>query len=227
VALARLVTFVPLTLIKSADVNGEFNNILNNPIALISPTTGAINFSLVAHTNLVVTALSGTSGSTGNVLTLSTVGTPVWAAPSAVLSTTPRVLQMISGSAAGPVNAASTVMTDAGVSVTITPTSTNSRIAVLYSFSGIASNLAGVNNAYQAQLATSTGSLTGTVHQVENLTAAGGGGSISDIAWSLVYASTAAGPIGIKIQHMVTASSQGGASGSLTNFNGMLVEYSS
>jgi hypothetical protein len=74
VALARLVTFVPLTLIKSADVNGEFNNILNNPIALVSPTTGAINFNLVAHTNLIPAAITASSATAGQALIATTSG---------------------------------------------------------------------------------------------------------------------------------------------------------
>lgn len=43
-ALARLHIWNPGDLLKSADLNGEFNNILNNPISLISPTTGTIVF---------------------------------------------------------------------------------------------------------------------------------------------------------------------------------------
>src|SRR6185295_9114508 len=77
-ALARAHVWVAGDLLKSADLNGEFNNILNNPISLISPSTGVINFALQAHTNLVITALSATSGSTGAVFTVSTAGTHVW-----------------------------------------------------------------------------------------------------------------------------------------------------
>ena len=51
-------------------MNGEFNNILNNPIALISPTTGPINFNLQAHTGLIPSAITATSGSAGQVLTV-------------------------------------------------------------------------------------------------------------------------------------------------------------
>lgn len=77
-SLARAHTWAVGDLLKSADLNGEFNNILLNPIALISPSTGAINFNLQSHINLVITAISATSGSTGAVLTVSTAGTPVW-----------------------------------------------------------------------------------------------------------------------------------------------------
>jgi hypothetical protein len=146
-ALARLVTFTPLTLIKSAEVNGEFNNILGNAIALVSPTTGAINFNLQAHTNLVSSALSATSGSTGQVLTVNAAGTPSWLNLSG-LSTAlgVRILQLIGGAVAGPVTATSTTLTDAGVQIQITPASTNSRITIQYSFNANVPNTAGANN---------------------------------------------------------------------------------
>src|SRR6266700_2160707 len=89
-ALSQLITQVPGTLIKSGDWNNEFQNILIHPIALISPTTGAINFNLQAHTNLIPTALSATSGSAGQVLTI--VGAaPAWAAPTPAVLTTGTV----------------------------------------------------------------------------------------------------------------------------------------
>lgn len=42
-ALARLHIWNPGDLLKSADLNGEFNNILNNATALISPLTGPVS----------------------------------------------------------------------------------------------------------------------------------------------------------------------------------------
>lgn len=77
-ALSRVKTWIAGDILTAADQNAEFNNILNNPISLISPTTAAINFSTYAHTNLIPTAINATSGSTGAVLTISTAGTPVW-----------------------------------------------------------------------------------------------------------------------------------------------------
>lgn len=76
-ALAQLVVQVPGTLIKSGDWNNEFQNILTHPIALISPTTGAINFNLQTHTNLVPTAITATSASNGQVLSV-VAGAPAW-----------------------------------------------------------------------------------------------------------------------------------------------------
>lgn len=55
-------------LLKSADLNGEFNNILLNPIALVSPTTGAINFNLQSHNNLLPSAITATSATAGQAL---------------------------------------------------------------------------------------------------------------------------------------------------------------
>jgi hypothetical protein len=45
VSLARIKTWIAGEVLTAADLNGEFNNILNNPISLISPTTGVITFS--------------------------------------------------------------------------------------------------------------------------------------------------------------------------------------
>jgi len=74
-ALARIRVFIPGDIIRSADVNGEINQILDHPIDLISPTSGPINFNLKAHSNLIVGAL--VAGSTGQLLLTSTTG-PAW-----------------------------------------------------------------------------------------------------------------------------------------------------
>ena len=104
-ALARAHTWNAGDLLTANDLNGEFNNILNNPIALISPTTGAINFNLTAHTNLVPTAITATSGSTGNVLTVSAAGTPIWAAFTPGSFTTVSSGQLLIGTSSGAVKA--------------------------------------------------------------------------------------------------------------------------
>ena len=57
-ALSRVKTWVAGDTLTAADLNAEFNNTLNNPISLISPTTGAINFNLQAHTNFVIQNLT-------------------------------------------------------------------------------------------------------------------------------------------------------------------------
>jgi len=74
-ALSRVKTWVDGEVLFSADQNGEFNNILNNPIALISPTTGAINFNGLAHSGLVPSAVTASSGSTGQPLGVLPSGT--------------------------------------------------------------------------------------------------------------------------------------------------------
>lgn len=77
-ALSRIKTWIAGDTLTAADLNAEFNNILNNPISLISPTTGAINFQTsVLHTNLLVSALAGSSAGAGAVLVTSTAAAPV------------------------------------------------------------------------------------------------------------------------------------------------------
>lgn len=81
-ALARAHTWNAGDILKAADLNGEFNNILNNPVSLISPSTGAINFNLQAHTNLLPSAITATSGVQGQALLVSSSGTPaIWGGP--------------------------------------------------------------------------------------------------------------------------------------------------
>lgn len=74
-SLARVKTWNPGDVLTAADLNGEFNNILNNPISLASPTTGPINFNLQAHTNLLPSVITGTSASAGQVLIVTSSGT--------------------------------------------------------------------------------------------------------------------------------------------------------
>src|SRR5690349_10643857 len=80
-SLSRVKTWNPGDVLTAADLNGEFNNVLNNPITLISPTTGPINFNLQAHTNLTPSAITASSGSTGQVLQVSAGGVTVFSNP--------------------------------------------------------------------------------------------------------------------------------------------------
>jgi hypothetical protein len=225
-ALARLVTFVPLTLIKSADVNGEFNNILNNPISLISPTTGPINFSLVAHTNLIPAAITATSGSTGQLLTVSAAGSPIWATFGSLSSQGVRILQVQSGTAVSANVTSTTAQTDVGIQIQMTPASTGSRIAILYAMNAHAQLTAGANQNLVIGIATSSGAIPNAAHTVGAPSAAGGIGLDADIAFNvLVNASTGPYPTSYKVQGQQGFSS-GGAS-TLNNFNGILVELSS
>jgi hypothetical protein len=67
-------------------------------------------------------------GSTGNVLTVSG-GVPVWAAPAGG----GKVLQVVQAEYSTGTTIASTTFTDTGLSATITPTASNSKILVLVS----------------------------------------------------------------------------------------------
>ena len=94
-SLARAHTWNAGDLLKANDLNGEFNNILNNPISLISPTTGVITFTtaqtfpfgqVVATSAARGDLLVGTTGGTFGTQTIGTSGqilavsssTPTW-----------------------------------------------------------------------------------------------------------------------------------------------------
>jgi hypothetical protein len=126
VALARLVTFVPLTLIKSADVNGEFNNILNNPIALISPSTGAINFNLQPHTNLLPSAITATSASQGQALIATSSGGAVFGSAVAGIGSQVKGLLGLLSSQVGTFSADQYVMQTTSLTQSWSVTATSS-----------------------------------------------------------------------------------------------------
>lgn len=83
-SLGRVTTWVAGQVLTANALNGEFNNVLQNPITLISPTTSPINFNLVAHTNLLPSVISATSGTVGQAI-VTTGGAPVWGSPTVAL----------------------------------------------------------------------------------------------------------------------------------------------
>ena len=68
-ALSRVTTWAVGQVLTAAALNNEFNNILANPITLISPTTGNINMASNQITNLVLEKLGAdpSAGTTGRI----------------------------------------------------------------------------------------------------------------------------------------------------------------
>ncbi len=73
-ALARIKTWSTLEDLKSADLNGEFNNILNNPGALLFPLLAAADFNLKIISNLVIERVGAlpATATAGRVVQLTT-----------------------------------------------------------------------------------------------------------------------------------------------------------
>ena len=83
-ALARVKTWNPGDVLTAADLNGEFNNVLNNPISLVSPTTGPINFNNQANTGFLPVSVT-TSGLAAQAITLTSSNPAQWAYPAAAV----------------------------------------------------------------------------------------------------------------------------------------------
>ena len=86
-------------------------------------------------------------GSTGNVLTVSG-GVPAWSAPAGG----GKVLQVVYGSTSTTVSNSTTTKTDTGLTATITPSATTSKILVLIAQNGINKSAGNVNNALNLNL---------------------------------------------------------------------------
>jgi hypothetical protein len=69
-ALSRITVWSAGQVLTAADLNGEFNNVLSNPLTLISPTTGNINFAnnQAINFDLERTASDPAAGSTGRLV---------------------------------------------------------------------------------------------------------------------------------------------------------------
>ena len=80
-------------------------------------------------------------GSTGNVLTVSG-GIPVWSAPAGG----GKVLQVVTGTTTTSVSSAVATFTDTGLTATITPSLSSSKVLVLVSQAGCQKNATGANN---------------------------------------------------------------------------------
>src|SRR5689334_10737497 len=79
-SLSRVKTWNPGDVLTAADLNGEFDNFINHPIAFISPTTGPINFNLQAHSGLLPSVITASSGTTGSALIVTSSGGAQWSA---------------------------------------------------------------------------------------------------------------------------------------------------
>jgi hypothetical protein len=102
--------------------NGKF---INNTL---TTTTGDIIYASAANTPARLAI-----GSTGNVLTVSG-GVPAWAAPAGG----GKVLQVVYADYATETTVATTTYTDTGLTATITPSATNSKVLVIVSQQGYA-----------------------------------------------------------------------------------------
>ncbi len=73
-ALGRVKTWSAAEILTAADLNGEFNNILNNALSLISPLTGGLNCNLKTLSNLVIERVGSLPGTAtaGRIVQLST-----------------------------------------------------------------------------------------------------------------------------------------------------------
>jgi len=109
-SLSRVKTWNPGDVLTAADLNGEFNNVLNNPISLVSPTTGAINFNLQAHTNLLPSVITASSGTVGQVLTIVSGPASAWVSPSVVTPSRVKNLRGVISSQTGTFTADSYTM---------------------------------------------------------------------------------------------------------------------
>ncbi len=69
-ALSRITVWSAGQVLTAADLNGEFNNVLSNPLSLISPTTGSINYANNQAVNFALENVSAdpTPGNTGRIV---------------------------------------------------------------------------------------------------------------------------------------------------------------
>jgi hypothetical protein len=92
-------------------------------------------------------------GSTGNVLTVAS-GVPSWAAPAGG----GKILQVVQGTLTTEVSSSSSALTDTGLTATITPSATTSKILVFAVLNGVEKSSAAADN--QVHLALLRGATT-------------------------------------------------------------------
>lgn len=77
-ALARIKTWIAAEVLTASDLNSEFNNILNNPVSLLSPVTGAFDFdgNTITLDAAAATQVASTSAVSWNFTSGAKAGTP-------------------------------------------------------------------------------------------------------------------------------------------------------
>lgn len=196
-ALSRSHTFVSGELLTASNLNGIETNIINNPISLVSPTTGAINFASQAHSGLLYSAIT----------------------PSA-----PRLLQCVGTMSAGA-NITTTTPTTVA-SQAITPSSTNSRIKVMISCAVTQTEAVGSAQAIFTLIATSSGTISNTARTFANTNITNEGIG-AGAAWTFLHQSTGPYPLTYAVQGFSATSTIASPYGSISGVNIMLEELSS
>src|SRR5690349_6528823 len=236
-AISQLVTVAPGDRIQAGVWNNEIQNIITQPISLISPTTGAINFALQPHTGLLPSVVSASSGTLGQFLFLSTAGTawgPTYGSLGQVLAITPSasapswqtlgVIQAVTAKASSTgFSFNSTAFQDAvNSSATVAVNAAGNRLLIQGGANINAVSLAGVNNALQVQIATSTGSLPASLQVFSAPSGGGGQGIQASAAWSLSVSpgSTASRTYVIQALHTNTT----GTASSIASWNYTFME---
>ncbi len=104
-ALARVKNWVAGEVLTASDLNGEFNNVLNNPIALISPLTSALDYNNTQLVNArleVKTATAAVSGA-GRIYWQSTEGA-IHVDTGTFMARTPAIVDIQQGFLLGTLN---------------------------------------------------------------------------------------------------------------------------
>lgn len=122
--------------------------------------------------------------------------------PRTVSATGLTIVQAVYGHSAGSTTANAAMTDVTGATLSITPTSTASKILVLFSASVLATNVGGANNQANVQLvSTAAGVVTDSVRSVAAPTGAGGIGADGGVAWTYLESPASVAAQTYKLQH--------------------------